>query len=286
VLGRHDHEGRAVERVRPSREDAQFVAEFGREDDFRAFGPADPVGLHRLDRLGPFKAGEVEQLVGVLGRPQIPLLQIAFLDARAAAPAVAVRAFDLLAGQRAVVGAPVDRRLGAIGEARLEEFEEEPLVPAVVLGLAGHDLGVPVPTGAHRPQLAAHVVDVLEGPLVRVDLVLDRGVLGGQAEGVEADRLEDVLAVHAVEAAQGVRRRLHVPVPDVQIPRRVVVHREQVVLGLAVVGEVRVVEPELRPALLPARLDGRGLVAIVRVRSGADTVTSQWLAARDASASV
>ena len=75
---------------------------------------------------------EVEQLVGVGGRAQVPLLQVALLDQRAAAPAVAVRALDLLARQGPVVGAPVDRRHLAIGQALLQEPQEEPLVPAVV----------------------------------------------------------------------------------------------------------------------------------------------------------
>ncbi len=223
----------------PRGEDAQLVAARlavvgrGREDDFGALGPADPVGLHDPDRLGPFDAGEVEQLVGVLRGAQVPLVQLALLDARAAAPAVAVRALDLLARQRPVVGAPVDRRLGAVGEPGLEEPQEDPLVPAVVVGVAGDDLALPVERGAHRAQLAPHVVDVLQRPRARVDLVLDRGVLGRQPERVEADRQEDVLAVHAVEAGQRVGRGLDVPVPDVQVARRVRVHRQQVVLGPA-----------------------------------------------------
>ena len=36
--------------------------------------------------------------------------------------------------------------------------------------------------------------------------LLDGGVLGGQAEGVEADREEDVVAVHAHEAGARVGR--------------------------------------------------------------------------------
>ena len=39
----------------------------------------------------------------------------------------------------------------------------------------------------------------------RVDAALDRRVLGGQAEGVEADREEDVVAVHAPEAGDARR---------------------------------------------------------------------------------
>ncbi len=268
MFGRHDHERGAVQRVRSGREDSQLVAAglgvVGRrgEDDLGAFRPADPVGLHDADRLGPFDTREVEQLVRVLGDAQVPLVQLALLHSSATAPAVAVRAFDLLAGQGPVVGAPVHWRAGTVGQARFQEAQEDPLIPAVIVRLAGDDLAVPVEAGAHRPQLAAHVVDVLQGPLARVDLVLDRGVLGGQAKGVEADRHEDVLAVHAMEAGDGVGWGLHVPVPDMEIPRRVVVHRQQVELGLGRVAQVRIVQAELRPALLPPRLNGRGLVAV------------------------
>ena len=40
------------------------------------------------------------------------------------------------------------------------------------------------------------VVDVAQRPLARLGAALDRGVLGGQAEGVEADREEHVVALH------------------------------------------------------------------------------------------
>ena len=116
MLRREDHERRPEQRVRPGREDAQLVAagvvvgRGGREDDLAALGPADPVRLHGPDRIREVDAAEVEQLVGVLRDAQVPLVQVALLDLRAAAPAVAVGALDLLAGERPVVGAPVDRR--------------------------------------------------------------------------------------------------------------------------------------------------------------------------------
>ena len=116
MLRRQDHERRAEQRVRPRREDADLVAAGlvvvgrGLEVDLGALGPADPVRLLDPDRLRPVEAVEVEQLVGVLRRPQEPLLQVALLDERAAAPAAPVGALDLLARQGPVVGAPVDRR--------------------------------------------------------------------------------------------------------------------------------------------------------------------------------
>src|SRR5664279_610383 len=92
--------------------------------------PADPVRLHGPDRAGPAEAVEVEQLVRILGHPQVPLVELALLHPGAAAPAMAVDALDLLAGERPVIRAPVDRRLLAIGQAGLQELQEQPLIPA------------------------------------------------------------------------------------------------------------------------------------------------------------
>ena len=80
----------------------------GLEVDLGALGAADPVRLLGPDRGRPIEAVELEQLIGVGGRPQEPLLEVAFLDEGAAAPAAAIGSLDLLAGQRPVVGAPVD----------------------------------------------------------------------------------------------------------------------------------------------------------------------------------
>ncbi len=268
VLRRQHHERRPEQRVGSRREDAQVVAARlvvvgrGGEDDLGALGPTDPVRLHDPDGFGPVEAVEVEELVGVLRDPQEPLGQVALLDLRAAAPAAPLDTLDLLPGQGAVVGAPVDRRRGAVGQPPLQEAQEQPLVPAVVRRVAGDDLRRPVERRPHAPKLAAHVVDVLVGPGCRVDLLLDRGVLGRQAEGVEAHREEHVVAPHPVIAGDRVGRRLDVPVPDVEIPRRVVVHGQQVVLGPGRVSEVRPIQVELCPARLPARLDRRGVVAL------------------------
>src|SRR5437016_12331215 len=91
------------------------------EVDLAALRPADPVRLHDPDRLREVDAAEVEQLVGVPGHPQVPLVEFALLDLRATPPAVAIRAFYLLPGERAVVGTPVNRGLRPVGKPGLEE---------------------------------------------------------------------------------------------------------------------------------------------------------------------
>ncbi len=105
-----------------------------------------------------------------------------------------------------------------------------------------------------------------------MDAARDGRVLGGQAEGVEADGEEDVVALHAPEASHGIGQRHDRPVPDVQVPGRVRVHRHDVVLGPRLVAQVGVVEPELIPARLPARLDLGRVVSVHRAPSAVGSI--------------
>ena len=238
VLGGEDHERRPEQGVRAGREDAQLGRRPAWCSDGAVSKTISPPSLRPIQFVcwvligsghsRPLKSRSSSAYLVTL---QVPLGQVALLDLRAAAPAMAVDALDLLPGEGPVVRAPVDRRGLAVGEAGLQELEEEPLVPAVVLGIGGDDLRLPVERRAHRPQLAAHVVDVRHRPVARVDAVLDRGVLGREAERIEADRQEHVLAVHPMEAGDRVGRRDDVPVADVDVARRIRVHRQQVELA-------------------------------------------------------
>ena len=154
VLGRHDEEGRAEERVGTRGEDRVVDAELlAAERDLGALGAADPVLLHGHHVRRPLDVVDVlEQPVGVLGDAEEPLLELAHLDQRAAALAAAVD--HLLVGQDGlVVGAPLDRRLLAVGEAALEQAQEDPLGPAVVARLVRAELARPVDRDAPPPEL-------------------------------------------------------------------------------------------------------------------------------------
>ena len=143
VLGRQDHEGGAEHGVRPRGEDADRldVIGLGREVDLGALGSADPVRLHRLDRLGVVEPVEVQQLVAVVRDAEVPLLQVALVDLRVAAPAAPIRPLDLLAGQHdLVLRAPVDRAHRLVRQPGLVQLQEQPLLPAVVARVAGDDL--------------------------------------------------------------------------------------------------------------------------------------------------
>jgi hypothetical protein len=109
--------------------------------------------------LGPLDRGEVlEQPVGVVGDLEEPLLELADLHLEAAALAAPVD--DLLVGEHGlVVGTPLDRGLLAVGQAGLVELEEDPLRPAVVLGLVGAELARPVDRDAPLAELALELGD-------------------------------------------------------------------------------------------------------------------------------
>ena len=176
-------------------------------------------------------------------------------------PALAPPVDDLLVREhRSERGAPVDRHLRDVGEPLLVELLEDPLRPAVVLGVGRVDLAVPVVGEAERADLLAEAVDVLlrrdRGVRARLDGVL----LGGEAEGVPSHRMEHVEALHALVAAEDVGRRVALGVADVQArARRVREHVQTVELRLAVprLGPERLV---LEPVFLPLLLDGGEIV--------------------------
>jgi hypothetical protein len=249
MLGRHGAEGHAHDGVGARREDvhaavadqrAVGAADVVREGEAHALALADPVLLHQAHALGP--AGQVvgssgsftpaQQLVGVLRDLQVVARDLALLDG---APLRQPRpSIDLLVGQHGLVDrVPVDDLGAALGDAGFQHLQEQPLVPLVVLGVAGGDLAAPVDRQAHGLHLALHVGDVVVGPLGRRHLVLHRRVLGRQAEGVPAHRHQHVHALHAQLARQHVVDGVVAHMAHVQLAAGVGQHRAGVELRLA-----------------------------------------------------
>ena len=265
VLGSQDKEGNAKERVGARGEDGNLalVALDGLailvaqgKVDLGALGAADPVGLHLLYALGP--AGEllqvIEQLLRVLGDLEVPLLQVALLRLGAAAPALALG--DLLVGQNGLAGgAPVDRVLLAVDQALFPQLLKDPLTPAVVVGAAGLDHAIQIVGEAHAPHRGERLVHVLVRPSGSLRVVLDGGVLGGQAKGVKADGMQHVVAAHAGLTGHGIADGVVARVAHVQVARRIREHLEHVLLGLAGVG-VDGKEVGVLPGLHPLGLNG------------------------------
>ncbi len=221
VLGRQDEERCPEQRVRTRGEDGKLLpASLDAEDDARPVGPPDPVALHRQHTLRPVleQVHLVEQLVRVVRDPEEPLGQALRLDLGAAALATAVD--DLLVREDGlVVRAPLDGCLLAIGETALVEAEEQPLRPPVVGRVVRRDLPAPVDRPAHPVHLLADRDDVALGDGSRMPALLDRGVLGGQAEGVVSHRPQHLHALAPAQMRDHVADRVVQRVPHVEIAR-------------------------------------------------------------------
>ncbi len=229
MLGRQSEERRTEQRVRPCREDGQLLpAPVDGERDPGALRAADPVALHRQHALGPRleRVHLVEQRVGVLGDLEEPLGQAPRLDLGAAALAAAVDHL-LVREHRLVVRAPLDGRLAPVGEPALEELQEQPLRPAVVLGLGGRDLARPVDRPPHPLHLAADRLDVAVRDLAWVAALLDRRVLGVQTERVVAHRAQHGESLPTPDVREDVAQRVVEDVPHVEIAGRVRKHLER-----------------------------------------------------------
>ena len=277
VLGSQDKEGDTEERVGSRGEDGDLtlVALDGLailvaqgKVDLGALGAADPVGLHLLDALGP--AGEllqiVEQLLGVLGNLVVPLLQVALLGLGAAAPALALG--HLLVGKNGLAGgAPVDRVLLAVDQALFPHLLKDPLTPAIVVGAAGLNGAIQIVGEAHALHRGERLVHVLIRPGGSLRVVLDGGVLGRQAKGVEADGMQHVKAAHTGLTGHGIADGIVARVAHVQVARRIREHLEHVFLGLAGIGvdgkEVLVIPRLHPPGLNGLRVVGRDLVLMI-----------------------
>ena len=166
----------------------------------------------------------------------------------------------LVREHRAEGGAPVHGHFGDVGEPLLVELFEDPLRPLVVLGIGRVDLAVPVVAKAERLDLLAEAVHVLLRGDRGVRAGLHGVLLGGEAEGVPAHRVEDVEALHALVAAEDVRRRIALGVAYVKArPRRVGEHVETVELRLVRRG-IRLERLVFQPVFPPFRFNGAVIV--------------------------
>ena len=145
----HGHVGDAHQRigaggVHRQRLAGATIGSFDIEAQLDATGFANPVALHGLDLLGPLDVIQIrQQLIGVVGDLQEPQRDLLALYRRTGTPAAAVD--NLLIGQHGLVDwVPVHRGHLLVDQSFLHQLGEEPLLPAVVAGIAGGELTAPV----------------------------------------------------------------------------------------------------------------------------------------------
>src|SRR5882762_9766091 len=148
-------------------------------------------------------------------------------------PPAVTAIYHLFVGQyRAALRAPIDAALLPVGQPAFQHAQEEPLVPAVILGLAGRNLTPPVVAETKAPQHALKLRNVFVGPLTRMSVVLDRRVFRRQAKGVPAHRMQHVESAHALHSRNHVSDRVVALVSHVHLAARIREHLQHVILGL------------------------------------------------------
>jgi len=110
----------------------------------------------------------------------------------------------------------MDGRRLVLSEAVLVQLEEQPLGPLVVRRVCGAQLVGPVEHAADAFQLLAEPADVALDQRLGMDVGTNREVLAMDAEGVEPDRLEHVVAAHPREPAVDIGAREGVDIAHVQ----------------------------------------------------------------------
>ena len=257
MLGSHDHEGDAEERVGTGRVDAErlIVGALDREVDERAGGLADPVDLLGADVRQVVDFVETfEQLVGILRDAQVPDVLGLLDDVRVAD--VALAALGVLVRENDLTGrAVVDEGLVPEGKAVVEHLQEDPLGPLVVVLFGGVDDTGPVEGVTDLFELVGELRDVLVRDLTGVHAGLDGIVLGREAVGVKADREQDIVALHAAFAGHDFEAGIGLDVSDVHAGARRVRELDKAV-ELRLFGEVDGMEHTgVFPLVLPFFLD-------------------------------
>jgi hypothetical protein len=217
---------------------------------------SDPIALHGDGRFGPIDLRKiVEQPIGIASDAQQPLAHVLALDRCVAALASAVE--HLFVSKPGLARwTPVDRRGPLIGEPRLEQLQEDPLGPAHILGIGRVDFPLPVVGEADQIELATEIGHGLRRGDPRVDAGLDRIIFSRQPEGIPAERVQDVEALHAFPARDDIARRISLAVTDVQPrPRWIGKHVQHIEFGTMGVAPGQM-DAAGAPAGLPLRLNG------------------------------
>ena len=249
MLGRHGDIGDAEQRVSACSEHPQCTAltqqDFSvrgkRKIDINAAAATYPVGLHGAHALGPTRqmVQRIAQLIGKRRDAQVVHGDLALFDQRAGAPAAPV--YDLFISEHGLIDrVPIDHAGAAISDALFQHAQEQPLVPAVVIGITSGQFARPVDGQTQRLQLPTHIGDVVASPLGRRHTIGHGGVFGRQTEGIPAHGLQHIAALHAHEARQHIADGVVAHMAHVQTSRRVREHGQAIKLfaGRVLVGDV------------------------------------------------
>ena len=148
-----------------------------------SFGAPNPVSLHGLDAIRPFKGLEpFKEFIGVGSDLVEPLLEVTLLHQITGAVTGAV-SVDLLIGQDGVAPrAPIHWRLFLVDKAGLKELQKDGLGPPHVFRVVAADFPTPVVDRSELAHGVAELFNSLIGEDPRVRPGFDSRVFRGETE--------------------------------------------------------------------------------------------------------
>src|SRR5574344_211657 len=201
MFRRYNHKSYAVNRIGTRGIYCQLLVQAGYiKTELQTFALTNPVTLHGLHPFGPTlqQYQVIQKFFRIIRNLKEPLIQLFLDNFVTAAPAFTVN--NLLVSQhRAASIAPVSTRTFLHSQAPFIEQFKEPLRPAVIIFLASSYLTVPVIRQAHSFLLPFHVGNIVQGPFLRRDTVLDSRILRRHTKTIPAHRMQDVKALHSTE---------------------------------------------------------------------------------------
>ena len=78
--------------------------------------------------------------------------------------------------------------------------------------------------------------DIFIGPVARADALVARGILGRQAEGIPAHRMQHIIALGAAEAGDDIAHGVVADMAHMDAPRRIGEHLQHIAFGLVGMG--------------------------------------------------
>ena len=111
---------------------------------------------------------------------------------------------------------PVHRNFRHVGQPSLKQFQEDPLRPAIIVGVDRADLTLPVVGQTDTFHLAFERCDVLRRRHRGVNPRLHRILFGGEPECVPSHRMQHIEAPHTLIAGHDIRRGIAFKMTDVE----------------------------------------------------------------------
>ena len=186
------------------------------------------------------------------------------------------------------------RLLFVVAIVTIEHFEECPLRPLVIFGIAGTHLAVPIETEADFIELFAVTVDILLRSYGRMLAGLDRILLGRQPERIVTHRMQHIETPEPFVTRIDVRCDVTQRMTDVQSrPRRIREHVQHIIFRPALIHfdpvgfllgptalPFLLYSPEIVLHIVNLVLSHYVLVPVILFRSGTDTQHNPYLVRR------